>query len=72
MAICTVPPGGGRAETGIHRNTLAYRIDKINELGGVDLKKPEDVFHLKVSLLLRDLIFGMTSKEFTEVPLAPN
>ena len=65
-------PGEVAQKLGIHRNTLAYRIDKINELGGVDLKKPEDVFHLKVSLLLRDLIFGMTSKEFTEVPLAPN
>ena len=61
-------PGEVAHKLGIHRNTLAYRIDKINEWSGVDLKKPEDVFRLSVSLLLRDLIFGIAPNELKEVP----
>ncbi len=40
---------------GIHRNSLYYRIDKITEISGFDIKNPQDIFFLKFCILLEDL-----------------
>ncbi|MEG1799891.1 MAG: helix-turn-helix domain-containing protein, partial [Synergistaceae bacterium] len=40
---------------GIHRNSLYYRIDKINEICNFDIKNSQDVFFLKFCILLEDL-----------------
>lgn len=37
----------------IHRNTLVYRIEKINRLTGLDITKFDDAATLKVALLVR-------------------
>ncbi|HET9016619.1 MAG TPA: helix-turn-helix domain-containing protein [Thermomicrobiaceae bacterium] len=51
--------GGALAEAaerlGIHRNTLSYRLARINELLGRDLSNPRDRLLLQVALLARAL-----------------
>ena len=37
---------------GIHRTTLAYRLRRAQELTGLDLNDPKQVFHVAVSLEL--------------------
>ena len=37
----------------IHRNTLVYRLDKINKLTGLDLRKFDDAILFKVSMLVK-------------------
>ncbi|MEI6131637.1 MAG: helix-turn-helix domain-containing protein [Bacillota bacterium] len=37
----------------IHRNTLVYRLDKINKLTGLDITKFEDALILKLAIMLR-------------------
>ncbi len=39
---------------GIHRTTLAYRLRRIQELTGLDLSDPKQVFHMAVSLKLME------------------
>lgn len=39
----------------MHRNTLMYRLKKIEELAGVDLGNPESRFKMMMGLYLRDL-----------------
>ena len=39
---------------GIHRTTLAYRLRRLQELTGLDLSDPHQVFHLAVSLKLME------------------
>lgn len=40
----------------VHRNTLAYRLRRIQQLTGLDLKKSEDSFRLQLALKTRKLI----------------
>jgi len=37
----------------IHRNTLVYRLDKINKLTGLDITRFEDAMVLKLAIMLR-------------------
>jgi purine catabolism regulator len=37
----------------IHRNTAAYRIEKLSELLNVDFKKTDDLLRLKLAFLFR-------------------
>ena len=39
-------------KTFMHRNTLLYRIEKINKLLGLDIRKFEDAITLKIMLIL--------------------
>jgi DNA-binding PucR family transcriptional regulator len=39
---------------GIHRTTLAYRLRRAQELTGLDLTDPKQVFHMAVSLKLME------------------
>jgi purine catabolism regulator len=51
--------GGALAETaealGVHRNTLAYRLGRINQITGRDLADTRTRFLLQVALAIRDL-----------------
>lgn len=38
----------------IHRNTLNYRLSRIEELAGIDLKNPDTRIHLAISFLMRE------------------
>ncbi|WP_204403083.1 PucR family transcriptional regulator [Alkaliphilus hydrothermalis] len=40
----------------IHRNTLAYRLDRISRLTGLDLRKFEDAIFFKIAMLLKKSI----------------
>ncbi|XID91220.1 PucR family transcriptional regulator [Paenibacillaceae bacterium WGS1546] len=40
----------------IHRNTVLYRLEKVSELLGVDLRKIGDLLRLKLALLFRQLM----------------
>lgn len=42
----------------IHRNTLSYRLDKIESLTGLDPRKFDDAVQIRLSLLLRSLNQG--------------
>lgn len=42
-------------ELSIHRNTLAYRLDKITSLVGLDPRRFDDAVQLRLSLVLRSL-----------------
>ena len=39
----------------IHRNTLVYRLDKINKLLGLDIRNFEDAVTLQIILVLKKL-----------------
>lgn len=45
--------GDTARELYIHRNTLAYRLDKIQKESGLDLRRFEDAMLYKISLLLK-------------------
>ena len=36
----------------LHRNTVAYRLRKIEELLGVDLSKPDDVLKIQLAMVV--------------------
>ena len=38
----------------VHRNTLVYRLDKIQKTTGLDLRKFDDAIIFKVSLLVKN------------------
>ena len=40
----------------IHRNTLVYRLDKINKLTGLDITRFEDAMILKLAIMLRSYL----------------
>lgn len=40
----------------VHRNTAAYRIDKLSEILQVDFKKINDVFRLKVAIVFKRMM----------------
>lgn len=50
-------PGSISKELGIHRNSLYYRIEKIEEFSGLDLKSPHDFLKIKIAFMLYDLFF---------------
>ena len=39
----------------VHRSTLLYRLDRIAEIGNVDLSDPDTRFHLDLSLRINDI-----------------
>ncbi|MCZ8522677.1 MULTISPECIES: PucR family transcriptional regulator [Paenibacillus] len=47
----------------IHRNTAAYRLEKIGELLGVDLKNISDLLRLKLVFLFRQMLKTGTQSE---------
>lgn len=54
---------GGRYQAcanrmGIHVSTLRYRLDRLHELFGVELRQPDSVFGLTLALRLRELETG--------------
>jgi carbohydrate diacid regulator len=48
-------PSGTAQSLSIHRNTLAYRLDKIASLTGLDPRRFDDAVQMRLSLLLRSL-----------------
>ncbi|MCD7907956.1 MAG: helix-turn-helix domain-containing protein [Clostridium sp.] len=45
----------GTSETlNIHRNTLAYRLEKISEITGANLRDPATALHLMISFYYLD------------------
>lgn len=50
-------PGSISKELGIHRNSLYYRIEKIEEFSGLNLKSPHDFLKIKIAFMLYDLFF---------------
>ncbi|MFA9464720.1 MAG: PucR family transcriptional regulator [Velocimicrobium sp.] len=40
----------------LHRNTLNYRMKRIDEIAGLDLKNPEILFHLMLAYLIDDYL----------------
>ena len=50
-------PGEVAKKLNIHRNSLYYRIERLNKLLSVDLKNIDDLFKIKISILLRDLYY---------------
>lgn len=55
-------PGVLAQKLGIHRNSLYYRLAKIEEYSGLDLKDPEDFIRAKVAFTLYDLFKQETDK----------
>lgn len=51
----------------IHKNSLYYRVDKINKISGYNLLDFQDVFKLKISVILQQLFNELSSSE--ELPL---
>jgi carbohydrate diacid regulator len=37
----------------VHRNTLVYRLDKIQKITGMDLRIFEDAIHFKVAMMVK-------------------
>ncbi|MDF2836078.1 MAG: hypothetical protein K0Q63_1718 [Paenibacillus sp.] len=42
----------------IHRNTAAYRIEKLENLLGMPLRQNDNLLRLKLALLFRDMLAG--------------
>jgi purine catabolism regulator len=40
----------------VHRNTLLYRMNRINEIAGIDLDRPETRLALHLALTIRRLL----------------
>lgn len=59
--------GGRRQETAravtVHRNSIAYRLDRINELIGVDLHDPDVIFRLRTALTAHELIQALHTSQ---------
>ena len=51
---------------GIHVSTLRYRLQRLQELFGVDFEHPDSLFGLSLALRLRDL--GSTSRSRQRTP----
>ena len=47
----------------IHRNTLNYRLSRIEEMAGLDLKKSDTRTHLAISFLMMDRVGKESGKE---------
>ena len=46
----------------VHRNTLVYRLDKIERVTGLDLRKFDDAVVFKVAALVRKYLLANPSK----------
>lgn len=44
----------------IHKNSVYYRLDKINKISGVNLHDHQDILRLRVSLLIKKLFENLT------------
>jgi len=53
------------AELGIHRNTLEYRMGRIQELAGTDLDHPDNRLALELGIQLLKLRQGMKAGQFS-------
>ena len=40
----------------VHRNTLLYRVERIREIGGLDLDNPETRFNIQLALRAHRLL----------------
>ena len=49
-------PGKTSRILGLHRNSFLYRINRISEMGNIDIKDPDTIFQLKIALLIHDLM----------------
>ena len=54
--------GAVSSRLAIHRNSLYYRLERIKQIGGLDLHNNNDVFALKIALILKSFF----SKKFNE------
>lgn len=43
----------------IHRNTATYRIDKLEELMGINLKQPDNLLKLRLAFMFRDMLYRL-------------
>ena len=50
LLACEMDRAATSAALGVHRNTLAYRLRRIEELAGLDLSRPRDVAAVYVAL----------------------
>ena len=48
----------------IHRNTLVYRLDKIQKITGLDLRVFDDAITFKIALMVRDYMKYMESLDY--------
>ena len=48
----------------IHRNTLVYRLDKIQKNTGLDLRVFDDAITFKIALMVRDYMKYMESLDY--------
>lgn len=48
----------------IHRNTLVYRLDKVQRMTGLDLRKFEDAITFKIGLMVLSYMRAMETEEF--------
>lgn len=51
----------------MHRNTLVYRLEKIQKTIGLDLKKFEDALLFKIGLLINEYLKKTSEKETTHI-----
>ena len=47
----------------IHRNTLVYRIEKLEKLTGLDIRNFEDALTFKISLMVSSYLKYLDTKE---------
>ncbi len=62
--VCRKSVGEAAASLSIHRNTVAKRLDKINDLISLDLSDTETVFHLLFSFRILEY-YGATVMQDT-------
>ena len=48
----------------IHRNTLVYRLDKLNNMTGLDLREFEDAITFKIALMVVKYMKHMEKSEY--------
>lgn len=46
----------------IHRNTAAYRLEKMSEVLGMDFKKINDLLRLKLAFMFRRMLVDQTNR----------
>ncbi|MBR5377420.1 MAG: helix-turn-helix domain-containing protein, partial [Lachnospiraceae bacterium] len=46
----------------VHRNTLVYRIEKLEKMTGLDIRKFDDALTLKMALMVMDYMRFINSR----------